>query len=328
MSTPIKHSVLVIGCGRIAGGSEFIIDRELKLTHAWAYTNHDLFQIDACIEPDHSRRKLFMERWGVKNGFSNLEEYKKEGLSCDVASICSPSNTHADILNDLVTSPLSAIFCEKPFTTDINKSKILIDKYKKAKIPIAVAYLRRWNQSIHTIKHELDNLNWGKVRGVTGYYTKGVLNNGSHLLDLINFLLGKLEIVTVTNKRIDYDICDPTIDAVLCDKDSVPIHLIGMDSNDYTLFELHLHCEKGVVSIEQSGQIIRRRTITEDIHHTGYKQLQSGVWDNQKYINPYMSALDNLNAVIQGTDVLKSDSESAYYVQSICSELIDRAKAL
>ena len=116
--------------------------------------------------------------------------------------------------------------------------------------------------------------------------------------------------------------------AVLCDKNSVPIHLIGMDSNDYTLFELHLHCEKGVVSIEQSGQIIRRRTITEDIHHTGYKQLQSGVWDNQKYINPYMSALDNLNAVIQGTDVLKSDSESAYYVQSICSELIDRAKAL
>ena len=58
MSTPIKHSVLVIGCGRIAGGSEFIIDRELKLTHAWAYTNHDLFQTGPANKVYDGRMKL------------------------------------------------------------------------------------------------------------------------------------------------------------------------------------------------------------------------------------------------------------------------------
>ena len=323
-----KYSVLIIGCGRIAGGGENLSESEMKLTHASAYTNHNSYQIHACIEPDIFKRKIFMERWGVKNGFADMKEYEKSGIKCEIVSVCSPTITHAKILHALIEYPLLAVFCEKPLTADINESKLIIDKFRKINIPIAVAYLRRWNKSINGIKYEMENTTWGIVRSVTGYYSKGILNNGSHLLDLVNFLLGEVEIMTVTGKRVDYDDNDPTIDAVLYTDNNIPVHIIGTDSNDYTFFELHLHCEKGVISIEQSGQVIRRRTVRPDMCHLGYKQLQSETWDNPGHGNPYIYALNNIDDVIQKKDVLKSDTKNAYYVQSVCSKLIEMAESL
>ena len=107
---------------------------------------------------------------------------------------------------------MKAFFCEKPITDSIEDTKFIVNKINEKNIPFAVGYLRRWNKSINEIKNELDNEEWGKIRSVVGIYSKGVLNNGSHLIDTIGYLLGDLRINVVTAKRIDYMPDDPTVD--------------------------------------------------------------------------------------------------------------------
>ena len=57
MSEPF--SVLIVGCGAIAGGYDEHGTQEVLLTHAGAYSQDSRFRIRACVEPDSDRRKQF-----------------------------------------------------------------------------------------------------------------------------------------------------------------------------------------------------------------------------------------------------------------------------
>ena len=323
-----KYSVLVVGAGRIAGGFENYSDTEIKLTHAWAYREHKKFQINACIEPDIDKRKAFMKKWSIKNGFSDIASYKSSGLSCDIISISTPTNSHSEIIKQFLDTPVKAFFCEKPITDSIEDTKFIVNKINEKNIPFAVGYLRRWNKSINEIKNELDNEEWGKIRSVVGIYSKGVLNNGSHLIDTIGYLLGDLRINVVTAKRIDYMPDDPTVDAAMYLKDSTPVNLIGTDSRDFTIFELHIYLEEGVISIEQSGLVIRRRKRLSDNIYLGYKKLQLESQEDLAQENPYIPVLDNLVDSIENQGILKSGIMNAFHTQLLCDDLINLSKSI
>ena len=173
------------------------------------------------------------------------------------------------------------------------------------------------------VKNELDNEEWGKIRSVVGIYSKGVLNNGSHLIDTIGYLLGDLRINVVTAKRIDYMPDDPTVDAAMYLKDSTPVNLIGTDSRDFTIFELHIYLEEGVISIEQSGLVIRRRKRLSDNIYLGYQKLQLESQEDLAQENPYIPVLDNLVDSIENQGILKSGIMNAFHTQLLCDDLIN-----
>ena len=91
-------SVLIIGCGNIAGGFDRGRDpAEYPFTHAGAYRKHGGFQLAACVEPDAEKRDAFMRDWDVPLGFASVTAALSIGLVCDVVSVCSPTVCHAVI---------------------------------------------------------------------------------------------------------------------------------------------------------------------------------------------------------------------------------------
>ena len=61
-----QQSVLIVGCGKIAGGfDEGRPVGDSPLTHAGAYIRDGRFNIVACVEPDDNRRSEFMAAWDV-----------------------------------------------------------------------------------------------------------------------------------------------------------------------------------------------------------------------------------------------------------------------
>jgi predicted dehydrogenase len=321
-------SAVVIGCGRIAGGALPASAEAETLTHAGAYSRHPGYRLIACVEPIEARRRDFLRRWDIPYGFADFESLLAAGLEFDIASVCTPTRNHADVLGQLLETPVRAVFCEKPLTGSVAESGRLVAAYQAAGKPLAVAYLRRWNPAMAVLKQEIAEGAWGAMRAAIGTYTKGALNNGSHLIDLVHYLLGPLVLKAVTGLRIEDDEADPTVDAVLELKSGASLHLIGADSRDYALFELQLIGERGVIAIESSGLVMRRRASVDDPLHSGYKTLDHGDWSECGHGDPFRRALDNLAAALEGTATLASDGASALEAQRICAQMIERARSL
>ena len=320
------QSVLIIGCGNIAGGFD-IAGGGTVLTHAGAYRRHGGFRLAACVDPDADRRAAFQERWGVEYAYATLPEALGAGTHYDVISICSPTPQHAVDLGMVLRAGPRMVFCEKPMATDIKEVATLVAAYRDAGILLAINYTRRWDPEILAFKSALKSGVWGPVRSAVGYYNKGVLNNGSHLVDLLQHLLGPLELQATGAAQSDHFAEDPTVPALLATTNSTPVHLATGAAGDYALFELQIVTAKGVVAIEQGGFSWRERIVRESPRFAGYHDIGDDTQRPGGYAKAMLGAVTNIHdALTQGAE-LASTGETALAAQMICDQIRQRAIA-
>lgn len=315
-------SVLIVGCGAIAGGYDEVPGGSGTLSHAGAYRHHGGFSLAGCVDPDPVRRSAFASHWGIAETFATLGDCADRAY--DVASVCVPTAHHAEVLDTLLSMPVRAVCCEKPLTAEPADGRRLAAAYAAAGRLLLVNYPRRWDPAMAVLREEIAAGLWGQVQTVTGLYTKGVLNNGSHLIDLIQFLLGPLQPADATFRFVDHLSGDPTLDALLRTSDGIPVRLIGVDRRAYSLLELDLIMQHGRVTLEDGGFTIRRRRPGPDSRFAGYRTLDRGVWQP----GGLDQALPRLVAALHRllTDPLSGgmagNAEAAVSAQTVVAELV------
>ncbi|BAN36698.1 dehydrogenase and related protein [Sulfuricella denitrificans skB26] len=318
--------VLIVGCGNIAG----VFDqgrshRDPPYTHAGAYTRDGRFNLTACIEPDDKRRSEFMAAWGVPAGFRSIEQALGSGSQFDVISICSPTDCHAHDLEMALHLKPKMIFCEKPVSTSVAETKRLVTECGKLDIPLGVNYTRRWDPDISKLQADMQAGRWGQLRSVVGYYNKGILNNGSHMLDLLNLLVGPMDIVKVGKPIQDYFPNDPTVPAWLEGAQGVPVHLVCGHAEDYAIFELQLVFSRGMLTMEEGGMFWHERRVLDSEIFKGYRVLEEGVRRAGEYPRAMLQAVDNIYRAINQGDPLASTGESALAAQHVCEQIKQQA---
>lgn len=97
-----RLDVAIVGCGRIAGA------------HAAALRSRSDARLVAGIDPSQTARLHAAEEWGCAV-FVTLEEALEE-RSLDVAVVCTPPGTHADVASALLEAGIH-VLCEKPLAT-------------------------------------------------------------------------------------------------------------------------------------------------------------------------------------------------------------------
>ena len=312
--------VLIVGCGRIAGGFDESGDGPVR-SHAGAYRAHGGFRLAACVDPDAERRVAFMAAWGVAAGYATLAEALGDGVRFDVASLCTPTSDHAAALEALLAARPRAVLCEKPVTDDLAATRRLVAGFAAAGVPLAVNHLRRFDARVRALRDELAAGDWGAVRNLVGLYNKGVLNNGSHLVDLIHLLFGPLEPVAVVAARHDGFPGDPTVDAVLRLHDGTPVHLVGADARDYAVFDLSIVAEAGLLALFDSGfRLVTRRTRPSP-RFAGYRDLEDGTVEATGLDEAMGAAVANLHDAVTRGAPLWSDGASALAAQETCETL-------
>jgi predicted dehydrogenase len=326
MRTSNEHlnvlKVLIVGCGNIAGRFDMNRDfSDFPYTHAGAYARDNRFKILACVEPDVLKRNDFMSHWNILVGFSSINEVLGSGLEFDVISICSPTSNHAhDIEFSLGLAP-KLIFCEKPITSSLIESERLVKKCKAANVILAVNQSRRWDPKLSELKVKMLSGQMGTLRSIIGIYNKGVLNNGSHMLDLLNFLIGPVKIKYVGTPIYDFSPEDPTIPAVLETESDVPIYMACAHAKDYAVFELQLIFSKGVISMEEGGMLWSERDVVASKKFKGYMNLDHRINHEGKFSQSMINALDNIYHAISHGGSLNSTGESALLSQRVCEEI-------
>ncbi|MBL8346522.1 MAG: Gfo/Idh/MocA family oxidoreductase [Rubrivivax sp.] len=320
--------VLIVGCGNIAGG--FDAERPSSappLTHAGAYWRHGGFRLVACVEPDAARREAFMQRWLIEKGYANIDAAAAAG-PYDVVSLCSPTALHAAHIAAILSLHPRLLFCEKPVTGSAAETAAAVEVCAAAGVKMAVNHNRRWAPDIVRLKRELQagaGGPWGAVRAAIGIYNKGVLNNGSHLVDLMQMLLGPLELIAAGPPLFDHWKDDPSVPALLQTRQGVPVTLNAAHAGDYAVFELQLFTERGMVAMEDGGAGWRVRRVVGSPHFKGYAVLDSGQRTSGEYHASTLAAVGNVHDALTRNAPLASTGETALAAQRLCELIGHRA---
>lgn len=314
--------VLVVGCGRMGGGYDTATRAgEPPLSHAGAYSEHGGFRLVACVDPDAAAREAFMRRWKVPRGHATLDE----AGPADVISICSPTSLHARHLEQALRLKPRLVFCEKPLADSLEDAELWTRRCREAEVLLAVNHTRRWAPDVQRLREELAAGTWGRLLAITGYYTRGVLNNGSHLLDLVQFLVGPLRVIAAASPVADHTDGDPSVPALL-QAGEVAVQLSVADARAFSLFELTIVTSAAMITMEAGGLRWSLRRIEDSPLYGGYRVLGEAKNRGGEYSLALRAAIANLhNALTRGAP-LHSTGETALDAHRLCTQIMQFAR--
>ena len=335
----MAYKVLIIGCGAIAGGYD--ADRPADcppLSHAGAICNDDRLELVACVDPDDAVRCAFAERWCVPKDEPDLASLAAEPGDFDIVIISSPTACHAEHLEAALALKPHIVLCEKPLAEDLAEAERLATAYEDAGIPLVVNYTRRWVSPFEQLAKMRDEGEmFSTLVSAVGYYGKGVVHNGGHMVDLLHMLVGPLTLQSVGPARFDHWEEDPSVSAILTTEQGAPVHLVAGDARAFTQFELVLTFEDGEVAIRDGGNRFDLRRVVDSATHAGYRVLEPAKAqpdEKMKYAMQRVAAnlANHLDAALSGASTdplntdLKSTAREALAAQRLCEEI--RRKAL
>jgi len=317
-----RFKVLIIGCGNMAGGYDLHQPEDaLPLGHAKAYLQHGGFEVTTCMDPNNAQRQAFQNHWQIPQGFVSWRDLPYEVGAFDVISICSPTGVHAGDIQAALRLKPGLIFCEKPVTTHMAQTQQAVKHCAESQVLLAVNHSRRWSPEVLQLKQQLDEGCWGAVRSVSAVYNKGMLNNGSHMLDVLLNLFGDLQITHVGQAAFDHSEADPSVDACLKTVDGVPIQLNLAHAQDYALFEMQIVTEKGVIVMEDGGARWRFRTAVPSAQLPGYNFLNHGEWLVPDGSPMLRNAVANLHDALSYGATLACTGIHALQAQTLCEQI-------
>ncbi|MGC8778673.1 MAG: Gfo/Idh/MocA family protein [Candidatus Caldatribacteriaceae bacterium] len=129
-----------------------------------------------------------------------IDELVKAGI--DMAIVATPTESHGQIVVELIERGVKCIFCEKPLTRTWEEAKKIHELCEKKRIALGIGYKMRFEKGFQTVKERLDREEIGKLHFLTfnyfqttppqpWYLESGVVHEIlSHVIDLSNWVAG------------------------------------------------------------------------------------------------------------------------------------------
>ena len=309
-----KYKVLIIGAGRI-GAFFDTPDSKAVLTHAHAFSQAEQFELVGFFDSVKENAKKAAERWNTKF-FENLEEALQ---AADIVCCTVPDAYHYEMLKKIVEcNNIKFVFGEKPITENVEQAREICSLYRNRNIPLQINYTRRYLEEFWQLKNEIQG--YGKLLKGCGYYGKGILHNGSHMLDLIYNLLGEIKSAETLDRIYDCYEKDPSVDVKL-QVAGGNVYLHAVDCQAVTIFELELFFEKARVRILEGGSKIEIYSVMPSEIYEGYFNYKLTDVREVNYDKSFTNAVNNIYEYLENGERLLCPMEEAKGVLEICCKL-------
>ena len=182
----------IIGLGNIGLLSDLDLDpAEHVYSHARALSLHPSFDLVVAVDVLAENRRIFSEHY-AKPAIANISELA--AFEPEVIVIATPTGGHQQQIEQaLATMRPRAILCEKPLAYSLRSAQAIVGACDKAGVALYVNYIRRADPAVIEVHQRLsDGRIAAPVKGVA-WYSKGLYNNGSHIIDLLQYWLGPVE---------------------------------------------------------------------------------------------------------------------------------------
>jgi predicted dehydrogenase len=136
------------------------------------------------VDPSVSQRDIFESLYNLP-AYPDIES----ALKVDIASlviIASPTVTHCETINEVFQHfQPKAILCEKPLAYDLTEARKMVEVCQAAGVNLFVNYMRRADPGVIEVKNRIHSSYIAEpIKGFV-WYSKGLLHNGSHFLNLL-----------------------------------------------------------------------------------------------------------------------------------------------
>jgi len=201
VSSDKKFRVALAGCGRISKNHFEAIDKV------------DGLELVAVCDPDPDRAAQAGAQWKVPH-FTSYEKLLKDGKA-DVITIATPSGLHAD-QGVAAAQAGKHVVMEKPMAISLTGADALVHACDKAGVQLFVVKQNRLNPPVQLLKRAVDRERFGRIymasctvhwarpqeyydqapwRGTWEFDGGAFMNQASHYVDLIQWLMGPVESV-------------------------------------------------------------------------------------------------------------------------------------
>ncbi len=322
----LQFRAAVIGCGTIGASASASEDVGI-LSHAEAIAACPQTDLVAFCDSDAGAVKNALNAYQLDQdaAFTSIDELLTKAKP-QFVSIATPDATHASVaMKVLACESVRAVLLEKPIALDTAEAEKLVNTAKDRNIAFAVNFSRRYSRRFQTLRNEIYEGRFGLLQSVTGFYTKGILHNGSHWIDLLRFLTGE-QITDVRaiphNDTNDHD-STPDVDFRLAS--GVVAHLVGCDKDAFTLFEMDLLFSDGRIQMTDSGHSINVMRPQLSSRYAGYKFLEQETSTTQQ---PAMKdlmlyAVEDLVASVGETRIPISSASDALMAARVGKAVIE-----
>jgi predicted dehydrogenase len=284
-------NVALIGLGNIA----LLFDtnkanQDSALSHVKAIYLHEDFNLVYGIDINLDNEKI------VRNFFpkcelftSHLELTEKNNI--DVVVIATPTINHFSILKDLkINKNIKIFFVEKPLFELSEDYKSIPSNIKNK---IVINYLRRFTPAFIDLKKRLSSENL--IEKIVINYCKGIKNNGSHLIDLLNYFFDDLAIKScqILSSSIGFDkndLCYDLYILVSYKNQTFPIFFISHNHQKYNLINMDIYTKSQHIKFSNSKGTITYHKIINDVNFPTYKvfdDIPEEIEINNKYLMYY-----------------------------------------
>lgn len=316
------YSSVIIGCGQIGTFFDHP-DSKYHFTHAKGYYLSENVELKGVFDINADIANKAARLWRTES-FTDVESMLTT-IKPDIVSICVPDEYHYEYLKYVAEFIPRAVIAEKPLTLKYEHSIEIYELYKKKGILCNVNYIRKFDPYLQNLRNRYKKGKLGKL--VNGYaiYGKGLLHNGSHIINFLYWFFGEIIDYKILNSRVDNNKSDPTLDIWLQTEEAESFHLLSSDESKYTVFEIILFFEKLKVELLRGGIIVFETVPSEDDIFPGYRDLihrqekKTFLDKTSKYLiqNTVDSLLGGAELICPAKDVLETEKICINIISSL-----------
>jgi len=301
---------LLLGLGQIGMGYDLFLDKRYIFTHSRAITSHPDFNLVAAIDPSAELRDQFTKSYNIP-AYESVKGSLVQS-SPSIVIIATPSQTHGKVIDELLEhiTP-EIILCEKPLDYDFETAKHIIKRCKEKKIKLYVNYMRRSEPGALMVKEKISSLViQPPIKGFV-WYTKGLMNSGSHFLNILELWLGDVKDVNTLSRGELWNELDQDYDFIVKFDLGEVIFSSGREaSNTYNSIELM--SPAGRLFYENGGETISWHPIISDPLLENYKKIsdQPEIIDNKMEQYQY-NVYQEISNAMKGKDYNLSHADDA-----------------
>ncbi|MES2855406.1 MAG: Gfo/Idh/MocA family oxidoreductase [Bdellovibrionota bacterium] len=266
----------IIGCGQIGSSyDENSVHQASAKTHAKAYRQSSDFDLIGLCDSDPARLATAAKLWNVEHTSTDVARFLDLDLA--VISVCVPVAFQLQVLRQIAERPPRALFLEKPVGRNSHEFDAIQKLVDQMDIPVLVNYSRRFSSEIQTLKKDIAAGRWGDPTNVVVNYEKGLLNNGSHALNLLCYFFGNPTMLqaagVVSDGRENSD--DPTAGFKVWFKANSDFesHFVAHNSSHFSVFEIDIFFANGRVRLFDFGNSVQIFSVQADPDYPTYRAL-------------------------------------------------------
>ena len=317
----MTRRVLLAGLGQIGMGYDVAWPAASVLTHARAASVHPSFDLIAAVDPLVERRERFKATYGVP-AYPTLE-LALEAHHPEVVVIAGPTDQHGEMVRTLLRLQTpKALLCEKPLAVELVEARSLVASCAERNVSLYVNYVRQSDPGVIEVKRRLEA---GEIRGpVKGvvWYSKGLLHNGSHFFNLLQYWVGPFERGAIFDRGRLWEGRDPEpgIHAVFKHGSVV---FVAAREEDYSHYTVELIAANGRLRYDDGGALItwqpaRRGLLSASVPSLAEPEvIPSGMARYQWHV------MEQLDRALNGLDAAICSGADALAAQEAMSSLLE-----